>query len=49
LFILGAAVTICSFASFAVTFSAEAETEVRVHTEAAIVDRRQALELVAAS
>ena len=47
LFVLGAAVTVCSFASFAVTFSAEAETEVRAHTEAALVDRRQALELAA--
>ena len=49
LFILGAAVTVCSFASFAVTFSAETETEVRAHTEAALFDRRQALELAAAS
>jgi MFS transporter, NNP family, nitrate/nitrite transporter len=49
LFMLSAAVTVCSFASFAVTFSEATELEVRAHTEAALVSRRHALELVTAS
>jgi NNP family nitrate/nitrite transporter-like MFS transporter len=36
LFMLGAAVTVCSFVSFAVTFSPEVEVEVRARTEAAL-------------
>jgi NNP family nitrate/nitrite transporter-like MFS transporter len=48
LFIIGAAVTAISFLSFAVTFNTEAETEARAATEAALADRRRALEPVAA-
>jgi NNP family nitrate/nitrite transporter-like MFS transporter len=49
LFILGAAVTVSSFAAFAVTFSAETESEVRARTDAALSDRGQALELSGAA
>jgi NNP family nitrate/nitrite transporter-like MFS transporter len=49
LFILGAAVTVASFASFAVTFSPETESEVRARTEQALLERRQALEYAPAS
>jgi NNP family nitrate/nitrite transporter-like MFS transporter len=49
LFMLGAAVTVCSFASFAVTFSPEVEVEVRTRTEAALVGHGSALELSGAA
>ncbi len=49
LFMLGAAVTVCSFASFAVTFTEAAESEVRAHTQAALINRGGALELATAS
>ncbi len=49
LFILGAAVTCCSFCAFAVNFSEVAETEARLATEAALADRRGAVELAGAS
>jgi MFS transporter, NNP family, nitrate/nitrite transporter len=49
LFMLGAAVTVCSFASFAVTFSPEAEVEVRSRTEAGLGGPGSALELSGAA
>jgi NNP family nitrate/nitrite transporter-like MFS transporter len=44
LFILGALVTCCSFLSFGVVFNEAAETEVRTATEAALAERRRAVE-----
>jgi len=49
LLIMGATVTVCSFAAFAVTFSESMEREVKAGLEAALGDRRQALELATAS
>jgi NNP family nitrate/nitrite transporter-like MFS transporter len=49
LFLLGAAVTVASFASFLVTFSPEVETETRAQTEAALRIRRRAVELAGAT
>lgn len=49
LFILGAVVTCCSFCAFAVNFNEVAETEARLATEAALADRRGAVELAGAS
>jgi NNP family nitrate/nitrite transporter-like MFS transporter len=49
LFMLGAAVTVCSFASFAVTFSPEVEVEVRTRTEAALSGGGSAMELSGAA
>lgn len=43
LFILGAAVTCCSFAAFAVTFREVAESEASVHAHASNADPRQRL------
>jgi NNP family nitrate/nitrite transporter-like MFS transporter len=41
LFILGAAVTVASFASFGVTFNASAESDARLAMEAALAERRR--------
>ena len=48
LFILGALVTCCSFLAFAVQFSEETETEVRLATQKAIAVREPEPELVGA-
>jgi MFS transporter, NNP family, nitrate/nitrite transporter len=45
LFLLGGVVTAASFASFLVTFSPEAESEVKLQTEGAIVGQRTAVEM----
>mgnify|MGYP002623154759 FL=1 len=47
LFILGALVTVCSFASFAVTFSTAAESEAKAESEKALAGNK--LEPAAAS
>ena len=47
-FMLGAIVTVCSFLSFSVTFSREAESQAWSATEAAIADRYHELELASA-
>jgi NNP family nitrate/nitrite transporter-like MFS transporter len=49
LLILGGLVTLASFASFAVTFNESTEREAREGLEAALMDRRQALEFAPAS
>lgn len=49
LLVLGAMVTLASFASFAVTFNESSEEEARAGLEAALMDRRQALEFAPAS
>jgi NNP family nitrate/nitrite transporter-like MFS transporter len=46
LLVLGALVTACSFCSFAVTFSPEAETEARKDHARALADRRRTSEAV---
>jgi len=49
LFMLGAAVTVCSFASFAVTFSPEIESEVRTRADTALGGHGAAMELSGAA
>ncbi len=49
LFLVGAIVTVCSFLSFAVIFSTEAETEARVSTATALGNQQPAIELAGAS
>jgi NNP family nitrate/nitrite transporter-like MFS transporter len=44
LFLMGAVVTACSFASFAITFSTQAESDARAATESALAQRRGTLE-----
>ena len=46
LFIIGALVTACSFVTFAVTFSTQAESEARAATASALALRRGQLEIV---
>ena len=49
LFLLGVAVTVSSFASFLVTFSPEAEIEIRTQTEESLSSQRPSVELAGAT
>jgi NNP family nitrate/nitrite transporter-like MFS transporter len=49
LFVLGAAVAASSFASFMITFNEAAESESRIHIDAALLRRRESREFASAS